>query len=120
MNANASSTSPYKPSLFSVLKEAVRGKAVSRTMTNLFWLGVEPISGNILDIGGGSRGSHYRFLQIKKEAAIKVADIFSRPVTDFVLNIAKERLPPQGASQNAVFYSIFLTSSTRTIQSSPN
>jgi SAM-dependent methyltransferase len=95
---------PYRPALTSVLREALRGKAVSRTMTNLFWLGEEPISGAILDIGGGGgRGSHYRFLPIEKGAMIRTADIVSRAGTDFVLDITKEKIPLPDNSQDAVF-----------------
>lgn len=93
-----------KPSLLAVLREAVRGKAVSRTMGNLFWLGGETIFGNLLDIGGGGgRASHYRFLPIEKGANLQTVDVISRPNTDFVLDITKEKVPLPDSSQDAVF-----------------
>ncbi len=95
---------PFRPGLTPVLREAVRGKAVSRTMTNLFWLGREPLSGNLLDIGGGGgRASHYRFLPIEKEANLRTVDVIARPNTDFVLDITKESVPLSDNSQTAVF-----------------
>src|SRR3989344_4587404 len=94
----------YKPSLFSVLKEVVRGKAVSRTLTNLFWENGAPVWGNILDIGsGGGRGSHYRFLPIVPGARVQTADISPDSGAHFVLNVTKERLPLPDGSQNFVF-----------------
>lgn len=93
----------YRPALLSVLAEAVRGKSVSRTLTNLFWQGRARLSGRILDIGGGSsRGSHYRFLDMEKGASLKIADIVPRQGTDFVLDITKEPVPLPDGSQDAV------------------
>lgn len=95
---------PFCPTLASVLKEAVRGKAVSRTMGNLFWVGMEPISGELLDIGGGGgRASHYRFIPIAKGTTLRTVDVAPRPNTDFVLDITKERVPLPDNSQDAVF-----------------
>lgn len=95
---------PFRPTLASVLNEAVRGKAVSRTMGNLFWVGMEPISGELLDIGGGGgRASHYRFIPIAKETTLRTVDVAPRPNTDFVLDVTKERVPLPDNSQNAVF-----------------
>lgn len=92
-----------KPSLASVLREAVRGKSVGRTLTNLFWHGTETLGGNILDIGGGGgRGSHYRFLPIEKSARVQTVDVVERRGTDFVLDITKERVPLSDASQNHI------------------
>lgn len=94
----------FHPTLASVLKEAVRGKAVSRTMGNLFWQGLEPLSGTVLDIGGGGgRASHYRFIPIAKGTKLRTADVISRPNTDFVLDITKERVPLPDNSQDVVF-----------------
>ena len=101
---NFDSASVNKISLFAVLREAVRGKAISRTMTNLFWLGMEPITGNLLDIGGGGGyASHYRFIPIAKETKIQTVDVVPRPNTDFVLDITKEKVPLPDASEDAVF-----------------
>ncbi len=98
------STSSFHPALAPVLREALRGKAVSRTMTNLFWCDLPAISGNILDIGGGGgRASHYRFLPIEKGATLRTVDVVSRPNTDFVLDITKESVPLPNDSQDAVF-----------------
>lgn len=84
----------FHPALLSVLREAVRGKSVGRTMTNLFWQGRIRLEGTILDIGGGEGGgSHYRFLPIGKTAKILTADIVARTRTDFVLDITKEKVP---------------------------
>lgn len=96
-------TPAFHPSLWTVLQEAIRGKAVSRTMTNLFWVGRDPLSGNLLDIGGGGgRASHYRFLPIEKGANLRTVDVVARPNTDFVLDITKERVPLTEDSQDAV------------------
>lgn len=93
-----------RPSLLAVLKEAVRGKAVSRTMGNLFWVGMEPIGGELLDIGGGGGyASHYRFIPIAKGTKLRTVDVISRPNTDFVLDVTKERVPLKDSSQDAVF-----------------
>ncbi len=98
----------YTPTLYAVLKEAVLGKSIGRTMTNLFWRGREKLTGTILDIGGGGgRGSHYRFLPISTEATIKTADIVPRPKTDFVLDITKEKVPlPQGSVDHVLLFNI--------------
>lgn len=93
----------FHPSLWAVLREAIKGKAVSRTMTNLFWCGRDPLSGNLLDIGGGGgRASHYRFLPITKEAKLKTVDVVTREGTDFVLDINSESVPLPPGSQDAV------------------
>lgn len=98
------SASSFRPSLTAVLREAVRGKAVSRTMTNLFWQKGESLSGNLLDIGGGGRrASHYRFLPLKKDAKLQTVDVVPRPGTDFVLDINKESVPLPDNSEDAVF-----------------
>ncbi|KKW12616.1 MAG: hypothetical protein UY50_C0005G0012 [Parcubacteria group bacterium GW2011_GWA2_49_9] len=93
---------PYKPTLGAVLREALRGKAVSRTLTNLFWRGRVVLSGQVLDIGGGSQGSHYRFLKKDETLSLKVADIIPRAGTDFVLNIEEQQVPLPAGSQNIV------------------
>ena len=94
----------YKPRLGAVLAEAVAGKSIGRTLTNLFWRGTPEMSGTILDIGGGGgRGSHYRFLPIASGAVIKTADIISRPGTDFVLDITKEKVPLPDSSVDHIF-----------------
>jgi len=93
---------PYAPTLGAVLREALRGKSVGRTLTNLFWQGRVILSGNILDIGGGSQGSHYRFLEKNEKLSRKVVDIIPREGTDFVLNIETDRVPLPDGSQNAV------------------
>lgn len=97
-----STTSPYTPSLRIVLREALRGKAVTRTLTNIFWTGRIRLSGNILDIGGGGRGSHYRFLDIDKNSSLKVADIVPHKGTDFALDITKEKVPLPDGSQSFI------------------
>ncbi len=94
--------SRYNPSLLSVLKEAVRGKSVSRTMTNLFWRGRIPLSGTLLDIGGAGRGSHYRFLNLDPKVTLTVADMVPQSGTDFVLDITKEKVPLPDSSQDTV------------------
>jgi|SRR3989338_484207 len=88
--------------LLTVLFEAFRGKAVSRTLTNIFWSGRIRIFGRILDIGGGSPGSHYRFLDLDKKAILKVVDIVPRQGTDFVLDITKEKVPLPDGSQDFI------------------
>ncbi len=93
---------PYKPTLRGVLVEALHGKAVTRTLTNMFWRGRVRLAGNVLDIGGGSQGSHYRFLERDQTTVLKVADIVSRNGTDFVLDITKERVPLSDGSQEFV------------------
>ena len=75
---------------------------MGRTLTNLFWRGRVVLSGQVLDIGGGSQGSHYRFLKKEQNCSLKVADIIPRAGTDFVLDITKERVPLPDASQDSV------------------
>ncbi len=96
--------STKKPTLGAVLVEAVSGKSIGRTFTNLFWRDTPELSGTILDIGGGGgKGSHYRFLPIASGAVIKTADIISRPGTDFVLDITKEKVPLPDSSVDHIF-----------------
>ncbi len=96
--------STKKSTLGAVLSEAVSGKSIGRTLTNLFWRGTPELSGTILDVGGGGgRGSHYRFLPIAKSAVIKTADIIPRSGTDFVLDITKERVPLPDESVDHIF-----------------
>lgn len=96
-------TSAYKPRLGAVLPEAVRGKSVGRTLTNLFWRTRAPLRGAILDVGGAGRGSHYRFISFAGDARVQVVDIEAKPGTDFVLDITKERVPLPDASQDHLF-----------------
>jgi len=93
----------YHPTLGAVLAEAVRGKSVGRTLTNLFWRGREPLGGSILDIGGAGRGSHYRFIRFAPNARVQVVDREAGQGTDFVLDITKERVPLPDSSQNHIF-----------------
>lgn len=93
----------FNPKLHTVLSEALKGKAISRTLTNLFWRDREVITGNILDIGGGKRGSHYRFLPLAPGAAVRAVDIVPGSDTDFVLDITKEQVPLPNASQDYIF-----------------
>ncbi|OHA20351.1 MAG: hypothetical protein A2849_01075 [Candidatus Taylorbacteria bacterium RIFCSPHIGHO2_01_FULL_51_15] len=90
-------------SLSEVLFEVVRGKAISRTLTNVFWKGRAVCSGRILDVGGGGHASHYRFLDVDKNASIKVVDVIPRVGTDFVLDITSERVPLPDGSQDFIF-----------------
>lgn len=94
--------STYTPALRAVLAEALKGKAPTRTLTNLFWRGRVRLSGNVLDIGGGSQGSHYRFLEKDSTMTRKVADIVPRQGTDFVIDITKDNVPLADGSQDFV------------------
>lgn len=93
----------YKPTLVAVLAEALRGKSVGRTLTNLFWCGVSPLSGHILDIGGAGRGSHYRFLRFVSGANVRIVDVSAKPDIDFVLDITKSPVPLSDGSQDHIF-----------------
>lgn len=94
----------YRPKLHEVLKEVILGKAVSRTLSNLFWRDIPLLRGSILDIGGGGgKSSHYRFIPIDQGAQLKTVDVVSRPGTDFVLDINRERVPLPDASQDYIF-----------------
>ncbi len=94
----------YRPALAPVLAEALRGKSVGRTLTNLFWRGREALGGSILDIGGGGgRGSHYRFLPLTRDARVQTVDVVQRPGTNFVLDITRERVPLPDNSQDHIF-----------------
>ncbi|MDO8564837.1 MAG: class I SAM-dependent methyltransferase [bacterium] len=96
--------SHYRPSLFATLKEVLCGKAVSRTLTNLFWRQTSPVWGNILDIGsGGGRASHYRFLPLVPGARVQTLDASPKSGAHFVLDITKEPVPLADGSQNFVF-----------------
>ena len=105
---NTGNTHSFNPPLILVLREAVRGKSVGRTMTNLFWRTHVKLEGTILDIGGGEGGgSHYRFLPISKTANILTADIVARPQTDFVLDITKEKVPlPDGSVDYILLFNV--------------
>lgn len=94
----------YKPTLGAVLTEAVRGKSVGRTFTNLFWRNRAPLHGAILDIGGAGRGSHYRFISFAIGARIQTVDMAAKPKTDFVLDITKTRVPLPDSSQDHIFF----------------
>lgn len=97
-----SEQSSYRPSLRTVLAEAVWGKSVSRTLWNLFWRTHPPLQGRILDIGGAGRGSHYRFLRFAPGAVVQTADIATRARVDFVVDITKERVPLPDASCDVI------------------
>lgn len=88
--------------LRTVLAEALRGKAVGRTLTNIFWKGCLTLSGHILDIGGAGRASHYRFLTLERHSVRKVVDIVPGTHTDYVLDITREQVPLPAGSQNYV------------------
>lgn len=105
---NTSNTHSFNPPLIPVLREAVRGKSIGRTMTNLFWRAHAELGGTILDIGGGEGGgSHYRFLPISKTARILTVDIVERPQTDFVLDITKEKIPlPDGSVDYVLLFNV--------------
>lgn len=94
----------YRPALFAVLAEALRGKSVSRTLWNLFWRTHPPLRGRILDIGGAGRGSHYRFLRFASDAQVQTVDIAAGAGVDFVLDITKERVPLPDKSCDAVLF----------------
>lgn len=97
----------YKPRLREVLAEAARGKSVSRTLTNLYWRGRAPLRGEILDIGGAGRGSHYRFIPFSPDAKVRVVDMDAHSGADFVLDITKERVPlPDGSQDNVFLFNI--------------
>ena len=93
----------YHPTLGAVLAEVLRGKSVGRTLTNLFWLGREPFSGHILDIGGAGRESHYRFIPFTPDAQVQVVDREAGEGTDFALDITKEQVPLPDGSQDHIF-----------------
>lgn len=93
----------FRPTLFAVLAEAVRGKSVGRTLTNLFWRRRRPLGGSILDIGGAGRGSHYRFIPFTGDARVRVVDRAAGQGTDFVLDITKEQVPLPDGSQDHIF-----------------
>lgn len=86
-----------------MLAEALRGKSVGRTLTNLFWCSHAPLRGAILDIGGAGCGSHYRFISLAGDARVQVVDVVRDPSTDFVLDIAKEHVPLPDGSQDHIF-----------------
>ncbi len=88
--------------LYRVLAEVMRGKAVSRALTNIFWKERIILCGQILDIGGAVRGSHYRFLDVDTNAVFKIADITMKKGVDFTLDITKEQVPLPEKSQDFI------------------
>ena len=92
----------YTPTLSAVLRETIRGKSVGRTLTNLFWRGRVVLSGQVLDIGGGSQGSHYRFLEEDERLSLKVAHIVPLTGTAFSLYIGTDKMPLPDDSNTTV------------------
>jgi len=86
--------------MLKLLKETLRGKSFSRTLTNIE-LGNFKIEGEVLDIGGQRNESHYRFLR-NNGATIKTVNINNDFHPDFIANIEMEKLPVGNGSQDSV------------------
>ena len=85
-----------------VLKETYRGKTIARTLFNLeIGKSVKNIHGIIIDLGGGFKPSHERFLEIKTEKIIKV-DINEKTEPDIVADL-NEPLPFPDNYADAIF-----------------
>lgn len=83
-----------------ILKEILKGKSLSRTLTNLELRDFKLI-GKVIDIGGQGQASHYRFLDIKN-AEIKSANIDKKFNPDYFIDVEKDKFPLTDASQDAV------------------
>ena len=86
--------------MIDILKEIIKGKSLSRTLTNLE-LRNFTLSGKVIDVGGQGRASHYRFLDIKN-AKIKTANIERKFNPDYLIDAEKDKFPLTDASQDAV------------------
>lgn len=86
--------------MFRILKEIIKGKSLSRTLTNIELKNFK-IKGKVLDIGGQRGESHYRFLD-SKEADIKTINIEKKFNPDYVVDVEKEKFPVPDASWDAV------------------
>jgi len=89
-----------------VLKETYRGKTIARTLFNLeIGKSVKNIRGIIIDLGGGFKPSHERFLEIKTEKIIKV-DINEKTEPDIVADL-NEHLPfPDSYADTAFLFNV--------------
>ena len=83
-----------------ILKEVIRGKSLSRTLTNIE-LREFNITGKVVDIGGQKEESQYRFLNIG-DAEIKTVNIEKSFKPDYLINIEKDMLPVNDLSQDTV------------------
>jgi len=86
--------------MLKLLKEILRGKSFSRTLTNIE-LGNFEIDGEVLDVGGQRQESHYRFIK-DKGAVIKTVNINNDFKPDFIANIEMDKLPVSDNSQKVI------------------
>jgi SAM-dependent methyltransferase len=84
-----------------ILKELIKGKSLPRILTNIELRNFK-IFGKILDVGGQRNESHYRFLDVK-EGKVKTVNIEKKFNPDYLVDIEKEKLSLDDASQDTVF-----------------
>lgn len=86
--------------MIDILKEIIKGKSLSRTLTN-FELREFKLGGKVIDIGGQGQASHYRFFDAK-DAEIKTMNIEKKFNPDYLLDVEKNEFPLDGESCDAV------------------
>jgi glycosyltransferase involved in cell wall biosynthesis len=97
----------FKKYLFSCfwsifLLEIVHGKDIYRVLSNKFLQNKE-YWGKIIDLGGGQKASHYRYLRLNKWRVVKTANISSNQQPDFVLDFEYDNWDVFGQNYDVAF-----------------
>lgn len=87
---------------FTILKEALKGKTASRTLSNLAFSGYR-LTGKWIDIGGGGApASHYRFMDINSHPTIESANVIPALQPDILFDADVDILPREDGSVDGV------------------
>lgn len=85
----------------SLFKEILRGKSVSRTLTNLL-LSRFVLEGRVLDVGGTRKESHYRYLSLAAGAEVKTVNLRAEEKPDYAVDLESAPIPASDGEFDAV------------------